>query len=131
MRPLKPDRHMKPGVLSRPRVWALMVLLSSSCLDSQGPGTAATVTAFVHVNVVAMDREGILRDHTVVVVGDRIESLGPSASLNPPRGSTVIDGTGKYLMPGLADMHVHLPRDADADPDMLGLFVANGGDDLA
>lgn len=103
-----------------------MALLSSACLVPRQPGPEATVTTFVHVNVVPMDREGILRDHTVVVAGDRIESLGPSASLSPPHGSRVIDGTGKYLIPGLADMHVHLARDADADPDLLALFVANG-----
>jgi imidazolonepropionase-like amidohydrolase len=119
---------MKPRLLSRSTVWALLALLSSGCLDSQRPGTAATATAFVHVNVVSMEQEGILRDHTVVVVGDRIESLGPSDSFNPPRGSRVIDGSGKYLMPGLADMHVHvhLSNYGVTDPDVLTLFLANG-----
>lgn len=117
---------MKPSLLPRSKVWALLVLLFSGCFDSQGSETAPTVTAFVHVNVVPMDREGILRDHTVVVVGGHIESLGPSSRLDPPRGARVIDGTGKYLMPGLADMHVHLPREDDADPAVLALFVANG-----
>jgi Amidohydrolase family len=117
---------MRPRILPRPVVWALTAVLSCGCLAPQQPRTEATVTTFVHVNVVPMDREEILRDHTVVVVGDRIESLGPSTSLSPPPGSSVIDGSGKYLMPGLADMHVHLPHNADAGPGVLELFVANG-----
>ncbi len=68
-----------------------------------------------------MDRNVVLKNHTVVVEGDRIQSLAPTALLNPPPGSTIIDGKNKYLMPGLADMHVHV-----IDKDQLILFIANG-----
>ena len=72
------------------------------------PIGADTVVAVVHVDVIPMDREGILRDHTVVVRGDRIVGMGPSPAVPVPAGSTVIDGSGHYLLPGLTDAHVHI-----------------------
>jgi imidazolonepropionase-like amidohydrolase len=79
------------------------------------------ITAFVHVNVLTMDREQILKDQTVVVRRDRINEIGPSGSVGVPTGATVIDGAGKFLMPGLCDMHTHFSDEGD-----LLLFVANG-----
>jgi imidazolonepropionase-like amidohydrolase len=64
---------------------------------------------------------GVLANHTVVVTGDRITALGPSAQVQVPAGATVIDGAGKWVMPGLADMHVHL-----WNKDELTLFLAAG-----
>jgi len=77
--------------------------------------------AFVHVDVVTMDQERVLRDHTVVVMNGRVASVRPTEHGKFPEGATVIDGRGKYLMPGLADMHVHPDH-----PDQLLLFIANG-----
>lgn len=79
------------------------------------------VIAFVAVDVVPMDSERILDDQTVLVRGDRIAALGPAGAVTVPAGATVIDGSARYLMPGLVDMHVHLLA-----PDQLPLFVANG-----
>jgi imidazolonepropionase-like amidohydrolase len=59
---------------------------------------------------------------TVVVTQGLITAMGASDSLSYPRSAQVIDGTGKYLIPGLWDMHVHL-RDLEGT---LPLFVANG-----
>ncbi|HSC27653.1 MAG TPA: amidohydrolase family protein [Vicinamibacterales bacterium] len=58
----------------------------------------------------------------MVVTAGRIVEVGPVVEVSVPAGAKVIDGTGKYLMPGLADMHVHLEREERA----LLLFVANG-----
>jgi len=55
-----------------------------------------------------MTSDTALRDHTVLVRGDRIEWIGPSARARVPTAAQRIDGRGKYLIPGLADMHVHL-----------------------
>lgn len=60
-----------------------------------------------HVHVVDVVHQEIKADYTVVVQGDKIEQVGPSAGINPPLGSLVIDGRGKWLMPGLVDAHVH------------------------
>jgi imidazolonepropionase-like amidohydrolase len=58
-----------------------------------------------------MTGKQVLQDHTVIVQGDRIMSLGPSQEVSVEEGATVIDGRGAYLMPGLADMHIHTRED--------------------
>ncbi|MBA3560407.1 MAG: hypothetical protein H0W30_17625, partial [Gemmatimonadaceae bacterium] len=81
-------------------------------------------TAFVDVNVVPMDRERVLPHQTVLVRDGRITRIGPVADVKVPLGALRIEGGGRYLMPGLADMHVHL---APARwPGHMALFVANG-----
>ena len=57
-----------------------------------------------------MDRERALPDHTVIVRGERIEAIGPSAKVQVPVGATRIDGRGKFLLPGMAEMHAHIPN---------------------
>ena len=74
--------------------------------------TASGGTAIVHVNIIPMDRERVLSDQTVVVREGRISRFGPASRTKVPAGSTVIDGTGKYLIPALADMHVHMKGEA-------------------
>ncbi len=73
-----------------------------------GPPASAGVLAFVGVDVVPMDTEILLIDQTVVVRERRIEAVGARADVAVPGDATEIDGTGLVLMPGLADMHVHL-----------------------
>jgi imidazolonepropionase-like amidohydrolase len=68
--------------------------------------------AFVDVTVVPMDKEQILPHQTVVVEGGRITKMAPTVSVKVPKGALKIDGKGKFLMPGLADMHVHFIRPA-------------------
>lgn len=83
--------------------------------------------AFVGVNVVPMDRETVLSDHTVVIRGDRIVEIGPSATTKAPAGATVVEARGKYLMPGLAELHGHLMGDNDAlNERVLLLNVSRG-----
>lgn len=77
--------------------------------------------AFEHVAVVPMDREIVLDDHTVIVRDGRIAALGPAVEVAVPSDARRIDGRGRFLMPGLADMHVHVWDEND-----LYLFVANG-----
>ena len=72
------------------------------------PHAQDRVTALVNVHVVPMDRETVLRDHTVLIKSDRIVEIGPSAKVKAPSGAVTIDGAGKYLTPGLAEMHGHL-----------------------
>jgi imidazolonepropionase-like amidohydrolase len=79
------------------------------------------VTAFVGVTVLTMDGRRPLADQTVAVRGERILALGPRRSIALPQGVAIIDGRGRFLMPGLADMHVHL-----GTPDDGLLFLAHG-----
>lgn len=88
---------------------------------------AQDITAFTNVTVLPMDRDQALAAHTVVVEGDRIRSVG--ADVEVPSGAHIIDGTGKFLMPGLAEMHGHVPRPDEPEQyteDVLFLYVANG-----
>ena len=47
-------------------------------------------------------------DSVVVVKGDRIEAVGKQGEVKVPEGAEVIDGAGRWLLPGLIDLHVHL-----------------------
>jgi imidazolonepropionase-like amidohydrolase len=78
-------------------------------------------TAIVHVSVIDVVLGKAIADRTVIVEGAAIRSVGDSASAVVPPGARVFDGSGKYLIPGLWDMHVH-----SADLSTLPLFVANG-----
>jgi imidazolonepropionase-like amidohydrolase len=82
---------------------------------------AAPAVAFVGVNVIAADRDEVLEDQTVIVRGERITEVGPSTKVRVPKGALRISGRGKYLTPGLVDMHAHLNS-----PKELPLYLANG-----
>ena len=87
------------------------------------------VVAFVDVNVVPMDRDGVLERQTVIVRGNRIAEVGPSGRVSAPAGATTVNGSGKYLMPGFAEMHGHFPNPnagAEVTENVLFLYVANG-----
>lgn len=107
----------------------LGMLALAACSGGPPPAEPGTI-AFTNVTVLPMDREGVLENHTVVVVGETITEVGPADEVEVGEGATVVDGTGRYLMPGLAEMHAHVPP-GDAPPrelveDILFLYVANG-----
>jgi len=79
-------------------IFAILVMASAARAD-------LTIT-----NVSLLDGTGGLAipGMTIVVKGDRITAVGPAAEVRVPRGAKRIDGAGKYLMPGLMDMHIHL-----------------------
>ncbi|NOH03376.1 MAG: amidohydrolase family protein [Chloroflexi bacterium] len=77
------------------------------------------VVAFANVNVIPMDSERVLEDQTIVVREGVIESIGSSEQV--PREALIVDGRGKYLVPGLVDMHVHIQ-----DENEMLLLIANG-----
>jgi imidazolonepropionase-like amidohydrolase len=105
------------------------------CATLLGPGPAGEpadqepITAFVNVTVIPMDRERSLPNQTVVVRGDRIVEIGPASRVKVPEGGTRVDGRGKYLVPGLAEMHAHIPGGQAADSIVgrtLFLYVSGG-----
>src|SRR5690554_6033949 len=81
---------------------ALGTLLLAACSGGPPPAAPGTV-AFTNVTVLPMDREGVLEDHTVVVVGETITEVGPADEVAVGEGATIVDGTGRYLVPGLAE----------------------------
>jgi imidazolonepropionase-like amidohydrolase len=75
----------------------------------------------MHVNVLPMDSNRVLKDYTVLVQNGKITQYGPADSIKITAGTNEIDGSGKFLIPGLADMHMHIDR-----KEMLPLFLAAG-----
>ena len=91
--------------------------------------SSAQDLAFVGVNVVPMNRNGILNNQTVIVRDGRIADVGPAASTRVPDGALRVEGRGKYLMPGLGEMHGHIPSPLEPREfieAVLFLYVANG-----
>lgn len=114
---------------------ALPLLLGAAAAAAQAPEQG--VYAFERVNVIPMDGEWTVQpDRTVVVRGGTIEAVGPSGEVRIPPDATRIDARGRWLLPGLAEMHAHVPPvqdpssdrwpDREALEDILFLYVANG-----
>src|SRR4051812_34075948 len=110
-------RHRRHPLLLALGLLACTHAPSSPLPAEEGSGEVA----FVGVTVVPMDTERRVPDQTVVVRHGRIAEIGPSSTVQVPAGALRIDGQGRFLMPGLADMHVHLYTRDD-----LLLFLANG-----
>jgi imidazolonepropionase-like amidohydrolase len=91
--------------------------------------THREILAITHVTVVDTAGSPPDSDCTVVISGSRIVSIGAASSLGIPAGAKLVDGRGKFLIPGLADMHVHLTGAGEPDGSrkfILPLLVANG-----
>jgi imidazolonepropionase-like amidohydrolase len=92
-------------------------------------GAQSATIAITDVTVVPMDSERTIPNQTVLIQGERIVAIDDSSRVEVPAGATRIDGSGKYLMPGVAEMHAHIPGGKSTDAYMhrvLALFVANG-----
>lgn len=102
---------------------AFLVLAGAmAAIASGAPGSDAPLV-FMHVAVIDTAGGPTLPDRTVVIRGDRIASVSPSASTVVDKGARVVDGRGAYMIPGLWDMHVHLSW---ATSSALPALVANG-----
>ena len=121
---------MKPLTTSQVAAIAAVLPLITAQLSAQNtPVPAPAVVAFVDVNVIPMDRQRVLEGQTVVVRDGRIASIEPSARARVPSGALRVSGRGKYLMPGLAEMHAHIPGPQAPEQivrDIFTLYVANG-----
>ena len=91
-------------------------------------GTAmAEMTAFINVNVIAMTDESVAAQQTVIVQDGVITLIGHVDEVPVPEGTRVVDGTDRFLLPGLAEMHAHVPgAEAPELQQYFALFVANG-----
>ncbi len=105
----------------------LAACLFVACILAPRPAQAQI--AFEHVNVLPMTDEEVRTDWTVLVEGDRIVAVGPAAEVEVPETAERIDGTGKYLIPGLAEMHGHVPspdENREYVASLMFLYIANG-----
>jgi imidazolonepropionase-like amidohydrolase len=100
-----------------------------AALAAAGQNAVAPPLAITNVNIVDATGAPIKRGMTVIVQGGRIESIGKNGKVKIPAGARTLDSNGKFLIPGLWDMHVHvifgdwIPGGRDVS---LPLFVANG-----
>ncbi len=115
---------MRPDIRALALVAAVWTIPAPDIAAGQRPPRP---TAIVNVNVLPMDVERVLGRQTVLIENGRITRLGSVEQVTVPPGAVVIDGTSKYLLPGLADMHVHLASNPeDEQRHLLKLFLANG-----
>jgi len=99
----------------------MLVLLLASIVAPQPQATNQGSLALTHVTVIDTAGGPAQPDMTIVIRGDRIVSMGKSDKVRVPMGSQVVNGTGKFLIPGLWDMHFHW-----YDEEYLPLTIANG-----
>ena len=84
------------------------------------PARLAEPLAIAHVTVIPLDEKRLLPDHTIMIEDGFIRVMGPSSE-NETGGMRVVDGSRKYLMPGLADVHVQFE-----DSGEFAMFLTNG-----
>jgi imidazolonepropionase-like amidohydrolase len=89
-----------------------LAFLSTSLFAAHADEATPKTVAFVNASVVPMDTERVVPNQTVVVAEGKIVAIGPAADVRVPPEALRIDATGRYLMPALADMHVHLLGDS-------------------
>jgi imidazolonepropionase-like amidohydrolase len=108
------------------RSFVVRVLAALIALPAANVAVEAA-TVFINVDVLPMDTDAVLERQTVVVEDGRIAVIGPVDRVPVPKGAFVVDGTDRFLIPGLAEMHAHVPYNDDAAVErVLALYAANG-----
>jgi hypothetical protein len=107
------------------RLFACLALTAAAC--ARGPAAdagapAGGTIAITHVTVVDVTGAPSRAGQTVLISGNRIVRVAPTGQARVPRSAQVVDGAGKWLIPGLWDMHTHV----SSLPFALELNVANG-----
>ena len=110
-------------MLMRPLIGVVVGIFLAACVSaSKEPRLSADHLAIIGATVIN-PRDGGVAEHMTVIVGDdEILAVAP-ASAEPPARMRIIDGRGKFIIPGLWDAHVHLSK---LGPNALSLFIANG-----
>jgi imidazolonepropionase-like amidohydrolase len=99
------------------------VRLIVACVGVTAPAAGQSTVVIRNATVIPVTGPRASGRQTVVVRGERIVAIGPNASVRAPAGATIIDGTGKFLIPGLFEMHAHMSKSrASAFP----LYVYHG-----
>jgi imidazolonepropionase-like amidohydrolase len=112
-------------------IWrALTILFVPLVCAAAPPPSSPARLALIHVTVIDATSVAPRPDQTVLIEEGRITAVGASASVKVPKDAQAVDATGKFLIPGLWDMHVHLAG-VNADPSwskqvLLPLLIANG-----
>jgi Amidohydrolase family len=107
-------------------LWSVVAMtLSSPPVMAQRTSPPIVIT---NVTVVDVERGTERANQSVVIEGERIRGVGPVARVSVPREAQRIDGRGKFIIPGLWDMHVHALQTADTvrQRRVFDLFLAHG-----
>jgi imidazolonepropionase-like amidohydrolase len=105
------------------KITSLLVLIFCLLSVNATAQTKSKPLVFTHLTVIDAMGAAAQGDMVVVITGDQITDLGKFGKIKFSKNSQVIDATGKFLIPGLWDMHVHLSK---AGENTLLLFIANG-----
>jgi imidazolonepropionase-like amidohydrolase len=103
------------------KIIASLLLLSTLLLAGGRTDSQQKALVLTHLTIIDSTGGPPKPDMTVVITGDRITDLGEAGKVSVPQGGRIIDASGKFLIPGLWDMHVHW-----YNRDTLTLFTANG-----
>jgi hypothetical protein len=98
----------------------LLLMLTKPTLGQTKPQPETKPLAFTHVTVIDATGAPAKSDMTVVIIGDRISAISKTGKVSVPDGAQVVDATGKFLIPGLWDMHAH------GLEQVFPLLIANG-----
>ena len=105
-----------------------MALLLALSMHTAAAETQAT-TVFVNVTLVHPERDEIVAGQTIIVEGERIQSIAANEMVKLSADAHIIDGTDQFLSPGLVEMHAHVPEARMGQEylqDTLFLWVAHG-----
>jgi hypothetical protein len=106
------------------KILTLLIVLLPALIVAQGNKTAQNSSiVFNHVTVIDVTGAPSKSDMTVIVTGNQISAIGKTGKLRVPKKAQMIDATGKFLIPGLWDMHVHLLLATEL---ALPVLIANG-----
>ncbi|HET6931659.1 MAG TPA: amidohydrolase family protein [Candidatus Acidoferrum sp.] len=109
---------------------SLLLVLGLAATIGSDAGEPQQVLAITHAAIIDPATGSLRTDQTVVIAAGRIQRIVPSANYQPEKGARIIEARGKYLIPGLWDMHVHIAG-ISADPKwsknvILPLLIAQG-----
>ena len=105
-----------------------LFILLAICVSYSCNSQLVNQTIFRNVNIIPMDEEKVIKDQDVLVEDGKIKMIGASGKVKHDKNARIIDGKGKFLIPGLAEMHAHVPPNDDiaAMKEVLSLFLDNG-----
>jgi hypothetical protein len=107
---------------------SLLFTLTSAVFAQEPASNRQRDIVFRGVNVIPMDRERVIENQTVVVRNGRITAMGDAKRVKVGADALVVEAAGKFLMPGWAEIHAHVPPIDDIEPmkEVLALYLANG-----
>jgi len=128
-----PHGALRPGVATAALQFAVAgILLAGAALGLSAPSARAETAPIAFVGASLFDsQQGVLvPDQTILIQGELIEDVGPQTRVRVPDGAQVIDGRGKYIIPGLIDAHIHLAHQLNlaymTGDEVLPMFLAAG-----